>query len=166
MAIVLPEESLLFVIGSLSSLGKINIWLVIVVVIIATFIGDSINYLIGRKLGSNILNKDKSIIIKKEHIYKTQNYYNKRGSVTVIIGRTLPIIRTFIPFVAGMAGMNYKKFIIFNMIGAIPWLMIYIVGGFFLGNHPFVEKNFTIVLIIIAIFPLIPSIVKYYIKIA
>lgn len=80
---------------------------------------------------------------------------------TVIVGRTLPIIRSFIPFVVGMTGMSYWKFIVFNMLGAIPWLALYVIGGFFLGNLPFVEKNFTLALLIIVLVPLIPSAVKY-----
>ncbi|MBK1812800.1 VTT domain-containing protein [Clostridium sp. YIM B02505] len=162
MAIILPEESLLFIVGSLSALDKIDIWMVMFVVIIATLIGDSVNYFIGRKVGLNILNRKESMLIKKKHIYKAQEYYNNKGNKTVIIGRTLPIIRTFIPFVAGMAGMSYWRFIAFNMLGALPWLTIYIIGGFFLGNIPFVERNFTFALLIIVLIPLLPSAIKFF----
>lgn len=169
MALILPEESLLFLLGSLCSAGITNIFTVSFLVIFASIIGDSVSYLIGLKVGNRILNSEKDYISSKKYIIKSQEFYNKSGNKAVIISRLIPLVRTFVPFVAGMARMKYSKFIVLDMIGSVPWILVYVGGGYFFGNISIVKDNFSLALIgvvLISILPvLIPHIKKMMLKI-
>lgn len=169
MALILPEESLLFLLGSLCSAGITNIFTVSFLIIFASIIGDSVSYLIGLKVGNRILNSEKDYISSKKYIIKSQEFYNKSGNKAVIISRLIPLVRTFVPFVAGMARMKYSKFIVLDMIGSVPWILVYVGGGYFFGNISIVKDNFSLALIgvvLISILPvLIPHIKKMMLKI-
>lgn len=169
MALILPEESLLFLLGSLCSAGITNIFTVAFLIIFASIIGDSVSYLIGLKVGNRILNSEKDYISSKKYILKSQEFYNKSGNKAVILSRLIPLVRTFVPLVAGMARMKYSKFIVLDMIGSVPWILVYVGGGYFFGNISIVKDNFSLALIgvvLISILPvLIPHIKKIMIKI-
>lgn len=169
MALILPEESLLFVLGSLCSAGITNIFTVTFIIVFASIIGDSVSYLIGLKVGNRILNCEKDYISIKKYIIKSQEFYNKSGNKAIILSRLIPLVRTFVPFVAGMARMKYSKFIVLDIIGSVPWILVYVGGGYFFGNISVVKDNFSLVLIgvvLISILPiLIPHIKKMIINI-
>lgn len=132
MAPFLPEESLLFVAGTLASKGLLDILKITLLLTIANIIGECVNYYIGKKFGIKIFKSNNSIIFNKKHITRAQNFYNTHGGKTIIIAKFIPIIRTFIPFLAGTANVKFISFISYNMLGGIPWVVLFIIGGYLL----------------------------------
>ena len=158
----LPGDSLLFAVGALAAAtGVLNIYVVILLLIIAAIVGDSVNYSVGKYIGPRVF-KERMRLIKKEHLDKTHAFYEKHGGKTIILARFVPIIRTFAPFVAGVGSMTYSKFILFNMVGALVWVPLFSFAGYFFGNLPFVEKNFEYVVIAIIIISLVPAFVEFF----
>ena len=159
----LPGDSLIFAIGAVTvgSGGKLNIFTITIVLMIAAILGDSVNYSIGRVIGPKIFNKEKVRFFNKEHLMKTHAFYEKHGGKTIIIARFMPIIRTFAPFVAGMGSMRYIKFITYNIIGGISWVLLFVAAGALFGSIPFVEKNFSLVIYGIVAVTLIPGVVAF-----
>ena len=155
----LPGDSLLFVAGTLSSLGSLNIFVVYFSLLIAAILGDALNYTIGKYLGIRILEKPNSRIIKKENIEKTQAFFEKHGPKTIVIARFMPIVRTFAPFLAGCGHMKYRKFLSYNIIGGFSWVTIFVFGGYFFGNIPFVRDNLTLLVIAIIVISLLPIVI-------
>lgn len=163
----LPGDSLLFAAGAFAALGSLNIFVLVGLMIVAAVVGDTCNYWIGHFFGEKLIANPK-VPIKKEHIDKTQKFFEKHGGKTIILARFVPIVRTFAPFVAGVGKMNYGKFISFNVIGGIAWVLIATLAGFFFGNIPFVRNNFSIVIlviIVISVLPMILEIVKSKLKV-
>lgn len=157
----LPGDSLLFTSGMFAAIYPqvLNPFLMIFLLIIAAVLGDNVNYLVGKKMGVKIfeiklLNK----IIKKEYLHKTELFYEKHGGKTIIMARFVPIVRTFAPFAAGMGSMNYKKYITFCVIGAIVWVSSLTLAGYFLGSHPWIQKNYEKVVFSIIGISLLPII--------
>ena len=159
----LPGDSLLFAIGAVAvgSGGKLNIFTITIVLMIAAILGDSVNYSIGRVIGPKVFQKEKGRFFNKEHLMKTHAFYEKHGGKTIIIARFMPIIRTFAPFVAGMGSMRYIKFITYNIIGGISWVLLFVAAGALFGSIPFVEKNFSLVIYGIVAVTLIPGVVAF-----
>ncbi len=150
----LPGDSLIFAIGAVAVRAGINIWFVGPLLICAALIGDNVNYWLGRTLGPAVFSKQESKLLNKKHLTQAQEFYEKYGSKTIILARFVPIVRTFAPFVAGVGKMNYARFLIFSVVGAIAWVSICLTGGYFLGSRPFFKKHFElVVLAIIAVFP-------------
>jgi len=156
----LPGDSLLFAAGAFASAGALNIIFLLILLITAAIIGDSINYTIGNLIGPKVFH-EKSRFFKKEYLVKTQNFYEKHGGKTIIIARFMPIIRTFAPFVAGIGKMKYRKFLLYNIVGGVVWVSLFLFAGYFFGALPFVKDNFTIVIITIIIISIIPGIIEY-----
>jgi membrane-associated protein len=156
----LPGDSLLFAAGALASNGMLNIVFLFIILIAAAIIGDSINYFIGNLIGVKVF-KEKSKLFKKEYLTKAQTFYEKYGGKTIIIARFIPIIRTFAPFVAGIGKMKYKKFLIYNVIGGVLWVSLFLLAGYFFGSLPFVKNNFSLVIIIVIVISIIPAIIEY-----
>ena len=121
----------------------------LIIFYIAAVLGDTANYYIGKKIGSGIMEKEKVKFINKNYLIKANNYYEKHGAITIVLSRFIPIIRTFAPFVAGITKMNYRSFIKYNLIGGALWVLLFLVGGFALGNLPIVKSNFSIIVIAI-----------------
>lgn len=157
----LPGDSLIFAAGAISALGSLSILKLIVVIFFATLIGDNVNYHLGKFIGKKIIEKENSRFIKREHIEKTQGFYDKHGGAAVILARFVPIVRTFAPFVAGVGNMKYLKFLSFSMAGSLLWVSVCSMAGFFLGSLPFVKENFSIVVLAIISVSLIPAVITF-----
>ena len=150
---LLPGDSLLFVAGTLAGSGLLRISLLFFILSIAAIAGDSLNYWIGNYFGNRI---SSGKFVKKEYLERTQAFYKKHGIKTIILARFIPIVRTFAPFVAGLGKMEYKKFFLFNTIGGILWVAIFLYAGFFFGGIELIEKNLTYVIFGIIFISLIP----------
>lgn len=151
----LPGDSLIFAAGTLAGAGLMNLVALLLLLAFAAILGDTANYWIGRYIGTRILRGR-----YKSSLDKTQKFYEKHGGKTIIIARFMPFIRTFAPFVAGIGRMSYARFIIFNIIGGILWVSLFLFLGFFFGTLSFVKNNFSLVLIAIIIISLIPAAVE------
>jgi membrane-associated protein len=156
----LPGDSLLFVVGTLAASSYFNLTLLFVVLVVAAVAGDSINYAIGKYFGNHILLKFEGRFIKREHIEKTHRFYEKYGGKTIILARFVPIVRTFAPFVAGIGSMTYSHFFIYNVVGGILWVSVFVFGGYFFGNMPIVQKNFSLVVFVIVILSVLPAVIE------
>lgn len=155
----LPGDSLLFAAGSLAALGSLDPHLLFVLITVAAIIGDFVNYSIGKFSGDKILASN-SRFIKRENIEKTDKFYEKHGGKTIILARFIPIVRTFAPFVAGTAKMNYRNFLIYNVVGAILWAGIFVYAGYFFGNIPVVKNNFKFVVLGIIVISVLPIVIE------
>jgi membrane-associated protein len=156
----LPGDSLIFMVGALAATGAFNIVGVGVLLVVAAILGDSVNYEIGRLIGPKVFAKDMRFL-KREYLLKTQAFYEKHGGLTIIIARFMPIIRTFAPFVAGVATMRYSKFISYNIVGGTFWVLLFLLTGYYFGNIPFVRHNFSLVAIAIVFISILPGIIGF-----
>jgi membrane-associated protein len=157
----LPGDSILFIAGTVVATADLNVHVLVVVLIAAATIGDTVNYSIGHYIGPRVFDKPDSRWFKQEHLRRTQVWYDKYGGVTIIIGRFVPIIRTFAPFLAGVAGMRYRRFLAFNVIGGVSWIASLVYAGYLFGNIPWVKQNLTLIVLGIVTVSLIPAIVTY-----
>lgn len=155
----LPGDSLLFAAGALAATGVMNVWVLYVLLCIAAVVGDTVNYWIGSALGVRVF-KDDAKILKTEYLRRTERFYQKYGGKTIIIARFIPIVRTYAPFVAGAARMDYGRFIAYNVAGGLLWITLFLWGGFFFGNIPFVKENFGVVVIAIILLSVLPAVVE------
>ena len=151
----LPGDSLLFAAGALAAASELNIYIVIIVCFIGAVLGNQVNFYIGKKIGPKIFELNLPYV-KKEYLEKTHSFYEKHGGKALIIGRFLPFIRTFVPFVAGVGDMNYARFTSYNILGAVLWVVPILLIGFWFGNIPFVKENFSIIVLIILILSILP----------
>lgn len=161
----LPGDSLLFACGALAAgkaggEGGLSMFILVPLLISAAIIGDAVNYSIGHRVGPGYLAKGKVRFIKKEHLEKTHSFYEKYGGKTIIIARFVPIVRTFAPFVAGIGKMEYRRFALFNIIGAVVWVLICAYAGFFFGNIPIVQEHFELVILGIIFVSVLPIAVE------
>jgi membrane-associated protein len=156
----LPGDSLLFAAGTFAGLGYLNIGILFVLLSAAAIIGDTVNYWIGHSIGPRAFSGNIRFL-KKEYLDRTHAFYEKHGGKTIIIARFIPIIRTFAPFVAGVGAMSYGKFISFNVIGGVAWVALFTLGGYYFGNLPFVQDNFSIVIIAIIFISILPAIIEF-----
>jgi len=152
----LPGDSLLFAAGAFAGKEVLQLKILIPLLCIAGIIGDALNYSVGRYLGPKVLTT-KSPFLKADYLAKTQRFYERYGGKTIIIARFIPIVRTFAPFLAGVGQMNYSRFGIFNIAGAILWVVTFCVSGFYFGNIPLVRKNFTLVILAIIVISVLPA---------
>ena len=157
---LLPGDSLLFAAGSIAAIGKMNIHLMVVLLIIAAILGDAVNFMIGKYFGEKLFANPNSKIFKQSHLQKTQQFYAKHGGKTIILARFIPIVRTFAPFVAGMGHMTYHHFLAYNVIGGVLWVTIFSYLGYFFGNLPIVKDNLSLVLIAIIVLSVLPGIIE------
>jgi membrane-associated protein len=156
----LPGDSLLFAAGALSaSLGAFNIWWLWGLMVLAAFLGDTVNYWIGHFIGPRAFEMN-SKLLKKEYLDKAQAFYDKHGGKAIVLARFVPIVRTFAPFVAGVGKMNYGKFIMFNALGGLVWVSLFTLGGYFLGNIPVIKENFHYLVLIIVAVSIVPIIIE------
>jgi len=153
----LPGDSLLFALGALAAVPEygLNFGLLLVMLCVAAILGDSFNYYTGSKIGNRIYLRD-FWFLRRKHIDETQKFYEKYGGRTIIYARFMPIVRTFAPFVAGIGKMQYRKFLSYNVIGAIIWITFFMVVGYIFGNIPAVKRNFTFLILGIIALSLTP----------
>ena len=155
----LPGDSLLFAAGTFAALGALDLWLIVLLLIIAAIVGDTVNYWIGAYIGPRAFKGDIRFL-RREYLERTHAFYEKHGGKTIILARFVPIIRTFAPFVAGVGAMSYPKFIVYNVVGAVLWVGLFVLGGYFFGNIPVVRKNFTLVILAIIVLSVLPIAVE------
>ena len=158
----LPGDSILFISGTVIATADLNVHLLVAVLIAAAIFGDTINYSVGHYIGPRVFDKPDSRWLKQEHLRRTQAFYDKYGGVTIIIGRFVPIVRTFAPFLAGVAGMSYRRFFAFNVVGGILWVASLVYAGYVFGNIPWVKDNLTFIVIGIVVVSLIPVATTYF----
>ena len=154
----LPGDSLLFAAGALASQGAFNVHVLAVLLLIAAIIGDAVNYAIGRRMGPAVFERKDSRIFKPEYLARTQRYFEKYGSKTIVLARFVPIVRTFAPFLAGVGTMSYRRFAFYNVTGAIAWVGLFTYGGWWFGGTPLVQKNFKLVILAIIIISILPGV--------
>src|SRR5919109_745061 len=156
----LPGDSLLFAAGALAALGSLDVWLLVVLLIGAAILGDTVNYWVGAWIGPRAFSGDVRFL-RKDYLDRTHAFYEKHGGKTIVLARFVPIIRTFAPFVAGIGTMSYGRFITYNIFGGFCWTAIFIFGGYFFGNIPFVQKNFEFVIVAIILISVVPIVVEF-----
>jgi membrane-associated protein len=165
----LPGDSLIFAAGAFAAKGDLNLFVLYFGLIIAAVAGNTVNYEIGKFVGPKVFEMKETWFLKKEYLHKTQSFYDKHGGITIIITRFMPIIRTFAPFIAGIGGMKYKKFMAFNIIGGVAWVSLFTFAGYFFGNLEVVKKNFSMVIYAILLISIMPAVIgfvkqKYFTK--
>ncbi|HEY6081559.1 MAG TPA: DedA family protein [Polyangiaceae bacterium] len=169
----LPGDSLLFAIGVLCAMDPVRLGLpadgfvpslpvVCVVLFVAAVLGDGVNYHVGKLLGPKVFNSDSSRLLNKKHLLKTQMFYEKYGPKTIIIARFVPIVRTFAPFVAGIGQMQYRRFVMFNIIGAALWVGLLVPLGYVFADTEIVKKRFELVIMAIIFISILPMIIEIW----
>ncbi len=159
----LPGDSLLFTAGALSATGSLNIIALLIVLSVAAILGDSVNYSIGMRLGKNVYRTERlfGLPIKRQHLDDARAFYAKYGNKAIALSRFLPILRTLVPFVAGVGAMPYRTFLVSNVIGGLVWVHVFTLGGYFFGNIPIVKQNFGYVVIGMIGVSLLPVIIEF-----
>ncbi|HWM95049.1 MAG TPA: DedA family protein [Thermoanaerobaculia bacterium] len=158
----LPGDSLLFAAGAFASLGSLSLAWLLVLLTVAAIVGDTVNYWVGHFLGRRLLNAKRFKVIRPEHLTYTHEFFEKYGGKTIIIARFVPIVRTLAPFVAGLGSMTYGRFMSYNVIGGVAWVVICTVAGYLFGQLPFVKKNFELVVLAIIALSLVPAVWEMY----
>ena len=157
----LPGDSILFIAGTVVATAGLNVHLLVAMLIVAAILGDTVNYSVGQYIGPRAFDKPDSRWFKQAHLRRTQEFYERYGGVTIIIGRFVPIVRTFAPFLAGVAGMTYRRFISYNVVGGVAWISSLVYAGYLFGNIPWVKQNLTLIVFAIVAISLIPAVSTY-----
>ena len=162
---ILPGDSLLFALGAFAAnpylKGPLELDLLMITLIVAAILGDTVNYAIGKFLGPKVFYYEDSRFFRRDYLERTHQFYEKCGGKTIVIARFMPIFRTFAPFVAGIGQMTYRKFVVFNIAGGILWIASFLLGGYYFGNIPAVKANFTLVLLVIVVISVLPGFIEY-----
>jgi membrane-associated protein len=158
----LPGDSLLFVSGAIAAITGVNIHMFVAILIVAAVLGDSVNYAIGRRVGLKLFANKDSRIFRQEYLLRTQAFYDKYGAFSIVMGRFVPIVRTFVPFLAGVARMPYPKFFLYNVTGGFIWIVSLMYAGYLFGNLPWVKANLSLIVIGIIIVSVLPLVWKVW----
>jgi membrane-associated protein len=156
----LPGDSLLFVAGTIAGAGSMNVHLLVLLLLAAAVLGDSLNYAIGHYIGPKVFRFEDSWFFKKAYVERTHRFFERHGGKTIVLARFVPIIRTYAPFVAGIGGMDYWRFLLFNVAGALLWVASLTYAGYFFGNLPAVKNNLSLVILGIIVLSISPGIVE------
>lgn len=157
----LPGDSLLFAAGAIAATGSLDIVGLFFLLSAAAILGDSVNYRIGATVGTRVFKED-ARILKTEHLRRTEVFFNRYGGKTIVIGRFVPIIRTYAPFMAGVARMDYLRFLTYNVLGGLTWIVLFLLGGYVFGALPFVEDNFGLVVVAVVALSLVPPAFEFW----
>lgn len=156
---ILPGESLLFAVGSLAARNAFNLTSLLITLISAAILGGIINFGLGYTIGKRLISSPKKSFFH-DYLEQTHRFYEKHGVITILLARFLPIVRTYAPFIAGLVRMNPMKFMIYNVVGAFAWILLFIYGSYFFGNLPMVKNNFSFVILAIIVISLMPAIIE------
>lgn len=154
----LPGDSLLFVAGAIAAVGGLELWVLIVLLIVAAVLGDAVNYSVGRFFGPKVFGWEQSRFFNRAAFDRTHQFYERYGAITIIVARFLPFVRTFAPFVAGIAEMSYPRFALYNVVGGVLWVSSLSTLGFLFGNTGWVKANFALVTLAMIIIPGLPAV--------
>lgn len=155
----LPGDSLLFAAGAIAATGAMDPALLCLLLLVAAILGDTLNYHVGKFIGPRVFEHD-SRWIKREYLLRTQAFFETHGGKTIIFARFIPIVRTFAPFVAGVGTMPYARFLAFNVVGALLWVVSFVLLGYYFGNLPVVKENFTLVIFAIIFISILPAVIE------
>jgi len=160
----LPGDSLLFAAGAFAAKPEtgLNVHLIAVLLFVAAVLGDTVNYWIGAKVGPAVFKREDSVWLRKKHLERAHEFFERYGGRAIILARFVPIVRTFVPFVAGIGQMNYGRFLAYNVIGGFLWIYFFTYAGWMFGNQPFVQKNFKLVILAIIILSVVPIVVEFF----
>lgn len=158
----LPGDSLLFVAGALAALptNSLDVHVMVFLMVVAAVAGDAVNYTIGRLFGARLFANPNSKVFRRSYLDQTHKFYEKHGGKTIILARFVPIVRTFAPFVAGMGRMSYRHFALYNVVGALIWVLLLTYAGYLFGNVPFVQNNLKFVIVAIIVVSVLPAIIE------
>lgn len=161
----LPGDSLLFAAGAIAATGALDVWVLMLLLFVASVIGDAVNYSVGRSIGPRVFRPEGrrgrlASLLNPRHLERTHEFFEKHGGKAVVMARFVPIVRTFIPFVAGAASMTYATFAAYNVIGGALWVLICVGGGYLFGNIDIVKENFELVVIGIIVVSVLPMVVE------
>lgn len=160
----LPGDSLLFVAGALAALpgNDLNVHIMVALLVVAAVLGDAVNYTIGRLFGERLFSNPNSKIFRRSHLDKTHAFYARHGGKTIILARFVPIVRTFAPFVAGMGHMSYRHFALFNVTGALLWVLLFSYAGYLFGDLPVVQENLKLLIVGIILVSVLPGVIEVW----
>jgi len=160
----LPGDSLLFVAGALAALpgNDLNVHLMVTLLVIAAILGDAVNYTIGRLFGEKLFSNPNSKIFRRSYLDKTHAFYDRHGGKTIILARFVPIVRTFAPFVAGMGHMSYRHFALYNVTGALLWVLLFSYAGYLFGDLPIVQENLKLLIVGIIVVSILPGVIEVW----
>ncbi|CAN5753795.1 DedA family protein [soil metagenome] len=158
----LPCDSLLFAAGAVASRGFLSMPVLGFGLVAAAVIGDTVNYHVGKAIGPRVMKSESSWLFNKKHLAKTHKFFAKYGPKTIVLARFVPIVRTFAPFVAGAGAMNYRTFIVYNIVGAVSWVTLMLGSGYLLGQIPFVKERFELIVVGIVILSVMPMLVEWW----
>ena len=158
----LPGDSLLFVAGAIAAAGEMNVYVLVVLLTVAAILGNTVNYAIGRWLGKTFFRDQGAKWLNPKHLDKARAFYERHGGKAVVISRFLPIVRTYVPFVAGMAAMSAKTYTAYNVAGGVLWVGLLTYAGYFFGNIPWIKGNLTAIIIGIVVVSLLPLVYAYF----
>jgi membrane-associated protein len=153
----LPGDSLLFVAGAFAGAGQLHIGVLIVILILAAFLGDNTNFIFGKFVGDKLFSNPNSKIFRRDILVKTHEFYERHGSKAIIIARFIPLVRTFAPFVAGLGHMTYRKFVSFSLIASLLWVIIFLCGGFLFGNIPVIKEHMSLIIMAVMVISVLPA---------
>jgi membrane-associated protein len=157
----LPGDSVLFLAGAVIAHAGLDVHVLVIVLTLAAIAGDSVNYAVGRYIGPRVFERPDSRWLRRDHLLRTQRFYDRYGGATIIIARFVPIIRTFAPFLAGVASMPYARFLAYNVVGGVVWIAALTYAGYFFGNIPWVKEHLSLILAGIIVVSLIPAVATY-----
>lgn len=158
---LLPGDSLLFAAGAIASRGALNPHLLVVILMVSAIVGDTVNYAVGHFFGPRILARPRWFL-KPSHLEQTEKFYEKYGAKAVVFARFVPIVRTIAPFMAGVGTMNYGRFFLYNVIGGVCWVVLFVYAGYFFGEVRFIKSNFSLVILAIIVLSLIPPLLEVW----
>ena len=157
----LPGDSLIFASATFAAMGHLNVFTLFFIVLLAAVLGDTANYHIGKYFSNKLYKLENNRFIKKSYIDKTEDFFKRHGGKSIVLARFVPIVRTFAPVVAGIGAMSYKRFLSFNFIGALLWVSLFVIAGYFFGNINFVKNNFSIIILAIIFISILPPVIMY-----